>query len=38
MTVNDLRKKLKLAEGSDIFVFATTLNDGKKVLISCRKI
>lgn len=38
MTVNDLRKKLKLAEGGDIFVFATTLNDGKKVLISCRKI
>lgn len=38
MTVNDLRRKLKLAEGGDIFVFATTLNDGKKVLISCRKI
>ena len=38
MTVNELRKKLKLSEGGDVFVFATTLIDGKKVLISCKKI
>lgn len=36
-TVSELRKKLKLAEGGDIYVFATILNNGKKVLISCNK-
>ena len=37
MTVENLRKKLKISEGGDIYVFGTTLNDGKKVLLSCRK-
>lgn len=36
-TVMDLRKKLKLKEGGDVYLFATTLKDGKKVLIRCAK-
>lgn len=36
-TVADLRKRLKLAEGGDIYLFATTLNDGRKVLLRCSK-
>ena len=36
-TVADLRKKLKLKEGGDIYLFATTLANGEKVLIKCIK-
>jgi hypothetical protein len=36
-TVADLRKKTKLKEGGNIYLFATTLQDSKKVLIKCRK-
>jgi len=36
-TVNEIRKKTSLREGGDIYLFATTLNDGKKVLIRCKK-
>lgn len=35
-TVAELRKRLKLAEGGDTYLFATTLVDEKKVLIRCR--
>lgn len=37
-TVAELRKRLKLKEGGDTFLFATTLSDGTHVLIRCRKI
>lgn len=37
MTVADLRKKLKLKEGGDTYLFATTLHDGEKVLIKCKR-
>lgn len=37
-TPNDLRKRLKLADGGDTFIFATTLQDEKKVLIICSKL
>ena len=37
MSVADLRKKLKLKEGGDVYLFATTLNNGEKVLIKCHK-
>ena len=37
VSVNELRKKLKISEGGDIYLFATTLKDGNKVLICCRK-
>ncbi len=36
--VADLRKKLKLKDGGDTYIFATTLNDNSKVLIVCEKL
>lgn len=36
-SVAELRKRIKLAEGGEDYLFATTLNDGKKVLILGRK-
>ena len=33
-----LRKKLKLADGGDNYIFATTLSNGEKALILCNKI
>lgn len=37
-SVADLRKRLKLAEGGNDYLFATTLNDGRKVLIWGEKV
>lgn len=37
-SVAELRKRLKLKEGGDIYLFATTLADGQKVLIKCRRV
>lgn len=34
-SVAELRKRLKLAEGGDTYLFATTMADEKKVLIRC---
>ena len=36
-TVAELRRRLRLAEGGDVYVFATTLADGRKALIRCSK-
>lgn len=36
-TVEQLRKRLKIAEGGEVYLFATTLSDGKKVIIRCHK-
>ena len=36
-TVADLRKKLKLKEGGDLYLFATTLANGEKILIKGTK-
>ena len=36
--VADLRKKLKLKDGGDTYIFACTLNDNSKVLIVTRKV
>ena len=36
MSVADLRKRLKLSEGGNDYIFATTLTEGKKVLIICQ--
>lgn len=36
-SVQLLRKRLKLTDGGDSYIFATTLNNGSKVLLSCRK-
>ncbi|MBP8904260.1 MAG: SAM-dependent methyltransferase [Paludibacteraceae bacterium] len=37
VSVSELRKKLKLTEGGDVYIFATTLHDEKKVLVKCEK-
>ena len=37
-SVQQLRKRLKLADGGDNYIFATTLNDGSKALAICKKI
>lgn len=36
-TVADLRKKLKLKEGGDLYLFATTLANGERILIKSTK-
>lgn len=33
-----LRKRLKLADGGDVYIFATTTSDGHHVLFVCRKL
>ncbi|MDR2918886.1 MAG: SAM-dependent methyltransferase [Tannerella sp.] len=38
ISVNELRKRTRIAEGGDVYLFATTLADGEKVLISCEKV
>jgi len=35
-TVAELRKRLKLREGGDTYLFATTLSDGSHTLLRCR--
>ena len=37
-TVADLRKRLRLSDGGDIYLFATTLADGQKALIRCSRL
>ena len=36
-TCAELRKRIKLSEGGDTYLFASTLNNGQKVLIRCEK-
>ena len=36
-TVQELRKKLKLAEGGDVYLFATTITDDSHILLKCEK-
>ena len=38
MTVEALRKKLRLKDGGEVFIFATTLSDNSHKLFICRKI
>lgn len=37
LSVVELRKRLKLKDGGDIYIFATTLSDESKVLLVCEK-
>lgn len=37
LSVNELRKKLKITDGGDDYLFATTLSTGAKVLVLCKK-
>lgn len=36
-SVAELRKRIKLTDGGDTYLFASTLNNGQKVLIRCEK-
>lgn len=36
-TVAQLRKQMKIKEGGDVYLFATTLSDGKHALVRCTK-
>lgn len=36
-TVQGLRKRLKIEDGGDVYLFATTLADSRKVIIRCHK-
>lgn len=36
-SVADLRRRFRVAEGGDVYLFATTLQDGSHVLLRCRK-
>ena len=38
MSVDQLRKKLKLKDGGEVYIFATTMADGEHRLLICRKI
>ena len=38
LSADQLRKKLKLKDGGNIYIFATTLQDGEHKLFICRKI
>lgn len=37
MTVAELRNKLRLKDGGNTYVFATSLSDGSRVLVICRR-
>lgn len=38
MKPDELRKKMKLQDGGGVYLFATTISGGKKVVIECRKV
>ncbi len=38
LSVAELRKKLHLTDGGEIYLFATTLANGEKVVVKCRKV
>ena len=38
LQVSELRRRFSIADGGDCYLFATTLNDDKKVIIQCRKV
>ncbi len=38
LTVQQLRQKLKLKDGGDVYIFATTISDGSHKIFLCRKI
>ncbi|MDR1557939.1 MAG: class I SAM-dependent methyltransferase [Tannerellaceae bacterium] len=37
LTADELRKRTRIADGGDRYLFATTLHDGTKTLLVCRK-
>ena len=37
LSVDELRKRTKIADGGEVYLFATTLADNSKILVKCRK-
>ena len=37
LSVEELRKRTKIADGGSVYLFATTLADSEKVLVRCSK-
>ena len=37
LSVDELRKRTRIVEGGDVYIFATTLSDNQKTLIICQK-
>ncbi len=37
LSVEELRRRTKIADGGDVYLFATTLADSTKVIVRCRK-
>lgn len=38
MSVDEIRKRLKISDGGDIYLFFTTNSENKKIIIECQKI
>ncbi|MDR1407490.1 MAG: SAM-dependent methyltransferase [Tannerella sp.] len=38
LSVDELRRRVRILDGGEAYLFATTLSDGQKVLIDCRKV
>jgi hypothetical protein len=38
LSVDELRKRTRIADGGDVYLFASTLSGNRKVLVECRKI
>lgn len=38
LSVDELRKRTRIADGGDVYLFATTLSDNQKVLLKCYKV
>ena len=37
LSVEELRRRTKIKDGADVYLFATTIADGEKVIVKCRK-
>lgn len=38
LSADELRKRMRMADGGDVYLFASTLSGNRKVLIECRKV
>lgn len=38
LTPDELRKKLKLSDGGDVYLFGTTAKNGDKIVVKCRRV
>ena len=38
LSADALRSRLKVADGGDVYLFATTLSDGRRILVRCVRI